>query len=231
MFFRRPQALGGDQQRLPAAWRDDGVRKALGGSDSAAPTSDRSTARTQRLEAVLWLAGEPLTPQRLGRLAGLKGPGEAKKLLDQLRRRLAARRSSLEIAEIAGGYRLMTRPAYAPWIERREGVEKTSANGPKLSPAAAETLAVVAYRQPVVRAEVESIRGVGCGDLLRQLLEVDLLRIVGRSEELGKPLLYGTTGRFLEVYGLGSLDDLPGRNEGAEDAGPTKQNAANSGAA
>ncbi len=231
MFDRRPQGLGGDDPRLPAVWRDRGVREALNPLPEAQTTAPRSAARAQRLEAVLWLAGEPLTPQRLSRLAGLKGPGEVKTLLEGLRRRLTARRSALELTEVAGGFRLMTRPAYAPWIERREGLEKVSINGPKLSPAAAETLAVVAYRQPVVRAEVESIRGVGCGDILRQLLELDLLRIVGRSEELGKPLLYGTTGRFLEAYGLGNLNDLPGHDEGAENAGPTKQNAANNGAA
>ncbi|QDT70845.1 hypothetical protein MalM25_38010 [Planctomycetes bacterium MalM25] len=231
MFDRRPTGLGGGDPRLPAVWRDAGVRGALDPNEDTPSVPTRSTARAQRLEAVLWLATEPLTPQRLSRMAGLKGPGEAKKLLQELHRRLAARRSALAITEVAGGFRLMTRPAYAPWIERREGLENVSANGPKLSPAAGETLAIVAYRQPTVRAEVESIRGVGCGDILRQLLELDLLRIVGRSEELGKPLLYGTTGRFLEVYGLGSLDDLPGRNEGAENAGPTKQNAATSGAA
>jgi segregation and condensation protein B len=72
-----------------------------------------------------------------------------------------------------------------------------------------ETLAVVAYRQPVLRAEVEAIRGVACGEILRQLMDRDLLRIVGRSEELGRPLRYGTTKRFLEVYGLSNLDQLP----------------------
>lgn len=232
MYDRRPTGLnGGGDPRLPNAWRDSGVRKAIDRGDDAPPTPTRNAARAQRLEAVLWLATEPLTPQRLSRMAGLKGVGETKKLLQELKRRLAARRSALEITEVAGGFRLMTRPAYAPWIERREGLENLSANGPKLSPAAAESLAIVAYRQPAMRAEVESIRGVGCGEILRQLLELDLLRIVGRSEELGRPLLYGTTGRFLEVYGLGSLDDLPGRNEGAENAGPTKQNEATNGAA
>ena len=79
----------------------------------------------------------------------------------------------------------------------------------RLSPPALETLAVVAYRQPVLRAEVEAIRGVACGEILRQLMDRDLLRIVGRSEELGRPLWYGTTKRFLEVFGLCNLDQLP----------------------
>lgn len=183
----------------------------------------QSQSRVARVEAALGIAGEPLTLRRLVRVAGLESVGEARKLLDELKQRLVARRSGLEVVQIAGGIRLMTRPALAPWLERfnhRPG-EKTSTNKRGLSLAAAETLAIVAYRQPTVRAEVEAIRGVGCGEVLRQLLDNDLLRIVGRSEELGKPLLYGTTGRFLELYGLGNLDDLPGRGEGAGGAGPT----------
>ena len=123
---------------------------------------------------------------------------------------------------------MTTRPAYSPWLGR---FADPAAGSTRLSGAAAETLAIVAYRQPVVRAEVEAIRGVGCGEVLRQLLEVDLLRIVGRSEQLGRPLLYGTTGRFLELYGLGSLDDLPGCGEGTGKAGPTTNNAADDNAA
>jgi segregation and condensation protein B len=91
----------------------------------------------------------------------------------------------------------------------------------RLSAPAMETLAVVAYRQPVLRAEVEAIRGVQCGEILRQLMERDLVRIAGRSEELGRPFLYGTTRRFLEVFGLRHLDELP-RAELAQADGPTK---------
>lgn len=204
---------------------------ALRESENAVTASSKS--RVARVEAALWLAGEPLTLRRLARVAGLEGVGEARRLLGELSRRLTARRSALAVIEVAGGVRLMTRPAYAPWLERFAGSagEKTSIKGVRLSQAAAETLTIVAYRQPTVRAEVEAIRGVGCGDVLRQLLDNDLLRIVGRSEELGKPLLYGTTGRFLELYGLGSLDDLPGRDECAGRDEPSKHNAADDNAA
>ncbi len=173
------------------------------------------------VEAVLWVAQEPLTLKKLMAVTGAPGVAEVRAAISELRRRLVARRSSIELVEVAGGLRLTTRPAYAPWLQR---LFEGPAAGVRLSGAAAETLAIVAYRQPVVRAEVEAIRGVGCGEVLRQLLEVDLLRIVGRSEELGRPLLYGTTGRFLELYGLGSLDDLPGRGEGADPVGPTTHN-------
>lgn len=175
------------------------------------------------VEAVLWAAQEPLTLKKLAAAAGASGVAEARSAVAELRRRFAARRSAIDLVEVAGGLRLTTRPGYEPWLQKL--FEGPSA-GVRLSSAAAETLAIVAYRQPVVRAEVEAIRGVGCGEVLRQLLESDLLRIVGRSEELGRPLLYGTTGRFLELYGLGSLEDLPGRGEGADGAGPTTDNAA-----
>ena len=127
------------------------------------------------------------------------------------------------MAEVAGGRRLLTRPAYEPWLTKLQ--KETSDDSFRLSWPALEVLAIAAYRQPVLRAEVEAIRGVGCGELLRQLLDTDLLRIVGRSPELGRPLLYGTTERFLELFGLGGLDDLPGQSASAGEACPTKHNA------
>jgi segregation and condensation protein B len=100
---------------------------------------------------------------------------------------------------------LMTRPKFAPWLRRLHGSQVEV----RLSAPAVETLAVVAYRQPVLRADIEAVRGVQCGEILRQLMERDLVRIVGRSEELGRPLLYGTTKRFLQVFGLRHLEELP----------------------
>jgi segregation and condensation protein B len=174
----------------------------------------------------LWLAQGPLPMRRLAQAAGLDGVAEARELLGALRRQLAIRQSAIEVVEVAGGVRLMTRPVFEPWLAKLAGTEsKTHSEEPRLSGPALEALAIVAYRQPAVRAEVEAIRGVGCGELLRQLLEADLLRIVGRSEELGKPLLYGTTDRFLEVFGLRNLDGLPQPGEAAEGPEPTKQNA------
>jgi segregation and condensation protein B len=99
----------------------------------------------------------------------------------------------------------MSRPEFAPWLRSLVPREQEI----RLSPPALETLAVVAYRQPILRAEVEAIRGVACGEILRQLMDRDLLRIVGRSEELGRPLWYGTTKRFLQVFGLRDLEQLP----------------------
>jgi segregation and condensation protein B len=129
--------------------------------------------------------------------------------LGQLRRQYDKRGSSFQLEQLAGGYQLMTRPKFAPWLRSLAPTEREI----RLSAPALETLAVVAYRQPVLRAEVEAIRGVACGEILRQLMERDLLRIVGRSEELGRPLRYGTTKRFLEVFGLCNLDQLPFWNQ------------------
>jgi segregation and condensation protein B len=124
--------------------------------------------------------------------------------------------------ELAGGFQLMTRAKFAGWLRRLQA-------GPvelRLSAPALETLAVVAYRQPVMRAQIEAIRGVDCGEILRQLMERNLVRAAGRADELGRPYLYATTKRFLQVFGLRDLDDLPRaeqlRNPAAESP-PTQQ--------
>jgi segregation and condensation protein B len=157
------------------------------------------------LEAVLFSAKEPLSPRKLAQLASLADGTEARTLLMELRVRNDRRRRAFQVEQVAGGYQLLTRPQFAPWLRPIAGaIEEMGLSAPAM-----ETLAVVAYRQPVLRAEVEAIRGVACGEILRQLMDRDLLRIVGRSEELGRPLWYGTTRRFLQVFGLSQLDELP----------------------
>jgi len=158
-----------------------------------------------RVEAVLFLSREPLVSRRIAELADLADGTQARTLIRRLNRLYDDAGAAVRVEEVAGGYQLLTRPMFAPLL-KRIAVASIEA---RLSAPAMETLAVVAYRQPILRAEIESIRGVGCEDMLRQLLERDLVRIVGRSEDLGRPLLYGTTKRFLEVYGLRSLDELP----------------------
>ena len=106
---------------------------------------------------------------------------------------------------MAGGFQLLTRPIYHPWLLRL----RRTGNELKLSPAARETLAIIAYRQPIMRADIESIRGVQCGDMLRVLMEKGLVRIAGRHDSLGRPVLYGTTRKFLQAFGLKSVQDLP----------------------
>jgi segregation and condensation protein B len=157
------------------------------------------------LEAVLFLAREPLTLRKLANLANLADATEARSLLNQLRVGYEKRGGAFQVAQVAGGFQLLSRREFASWLRPQAAAESEI----RLSTPALETLAVVAYRQPVLRAEVEAIRGVACGEILRQLMDRDLLRIVGRSEELGRPLRYGTTKRFLQVFGLSSVDELP----------------------
>jgi segregation and condensation protein B len=163
------------------------------------------SARRSRLEAVLFLAREPLALRKLAQSANLADATEARTLLAELHKSYNARGCVFQVEQLAGGYQLRTRPKFAAWL--RPLVPESEQI--RLTPPALETLAVVAYRQPVLRADVEAIRGVACGEILRQLMDRDLLRIVGRSEELGRPLWYGTTKRFLEVFGLCSLNELP----------------------
>ena len=116
---------------------------------------------------------------------------------------------SFRIERVAGGLQMLTLPSFVEDITRLKGVRNQS----KLSQAALETLAIIAYRQPILRADLESIRGVACGEVLRGLMERRLVRIAGRAEELGRPMLYGTTKEFLEIFGLATLDDLPQAKE------------------
>ncbi|MGH7131220.1 MAG: SMC-Scp complex subunit ScpB [Phycisphaerales bacterium] len=112
---------------------------------------------------------------------------------------------TFRVEPVAGAYRLMTRPDYSQLIATFHGQGASS----RLSKAAVETLAIIAYKQPATRAQLEAVRGVACGEVLRSLMERRLVTIVGRAEELGRPILYGTTRSFLEAFGLSSLKDLP----------------------
>jgi segregation and condensation protein B len=158
-----------------------------------------------RLEAALFLAREPLSTRRLAKLARLADGTRARVLLRELRRLQDASGTAIRVEQIAGGFQLLSRAAFGPWIRRLQ--EHPFAT--RLSAAGLETLAIVAYRQPVTRAEIEAIRGVGSEEMLRQLLERDLVAVGGRVEELGRPNVYVTTRRFLAVFGLAQLEELP----------------------
>jgi segregation and condensation protein B len=158
-----------------------------------------------RLEAALFLAREPLTTRRLAKLARLDDGTRARALIRELRQLQEASGSAVRVESLAGGFQLLTRSAFGPWVKRL--LEQPA--GGRLSTAALETLAIVAYRQPVTRAEIEAIRGAGSEELLRQLLERDLAAIGGRAEELGRPNVYVTTRRFLAAFGLARIEDLP----------------------
>jgi segregation and condensation protein B len=170
--------------------------------------ADSLTAAAQdlaRLEAVLFLAREPLTSRRLSQYANLADGTQARTLVRRLNEQYDAAHRAFRVEHVAGGYQLLTRQKLAPWLRRLAHVPGES----RLSAPALETLAVIAYRQPVPRADIEAIRGVNCGEILRQLMDRDLVRIGSRSHELGRPYLYATTKRFLELFGLNQIDDLP----------------------
>jgi segregation and condensation protein B len=176
------------------------VQQRLGTADAWARDS-----RTAGLEAVLFLAREPVSSRKLAQFAGLADGTEARTLIRRLNRWYDETGSAFRAEELAGGFQLLSRPQFGAWLRRlyESPVEI------RLSAPALETLAVVAYRQPVLRAEIDAIRGVDCGEILRQLMDRDLLRTAGRADELGRPYRYATTKRFLQVFGLRHLDDLP----------------------
>jgi segregation and condensation protein B len=167
------------------------------------------TPLAQLLEAALFSAARPLTVEELGTLDADATHADVRTALDLLREHYDFDQHGVELVELAGGYQILTRPVHAATIERAQFSVRT----PKLTAATLETLAVIAYRQPVGRAEIEEIRGVAAGGVLRSLQERGLIEVVGRSEGMGRPLLYGTTPLFLELLGLRDLTDLPKADE------------------
>ncbi|MBI4878195.1 MAG: SMC-Scp complex subunit ScpB [Planctomycetes bacterium] len=157
------------------------------------------------VEALLFSTADALSAARLAEAAGGVSPRRVQCAIERLRAHYAATLRAFDIHEIAGGYRLYSRPEFQEHVSRLERVRAPE----KLSAAALETLAIVAYRQPLVRAEIDAIRGVQCGPVLRSLIDRKLIRVVGRSDQPGRPLLYGTTKRFLDHFGLASVKDLP----------------------
>ncbi|MBL8990984.1 MAG: SMC-Scp complex subunit ScpB [Phycisphaerae bacterium] len=190
------------------------------------------------IEAVLITSGRAVSPHRLAVATGLEQPGPddpavapaptdspaaptARKrrskasgpasadliraAIDQLNRQYEATGRAFRIEAVAGGFRLMTLPEFATAVKAYHGAGAAH----RLSKAAIETLAIIAYKQPLTRAHIEAIRGVACGDLLKTLIDRKLVTIAGRAEELGRPLLYATSRQFLEAFGLASLKDLP----------------------
>jgi len=156
------------------------------------------------VETLLFVAEEPLSPERFKKLLVQAEVPEIRAALEALQADYEARRGGFYLAEVAGGYQLRTRPEYTGWVRRLIDPKPV-----RLSKAALETLAIIAYKQPIIRADVEHIRGVDCGGVLRQLLERKLVRVLGRREIPGRPLIYATTRRFLETFDLKDLKDLP----------------------
>ncbi|GAB4388426.1 MAG: SMC-Scp complex subunit ScpB [Thermodesulfovibrionales bacterium] len=156
------------------------------------------------VEAVLFLSGEPVAPSELKAATGLQ-EDEIRDLLEELVSDYAERDGGVVISRIAGGYQMHTNPGCGEMLRMYKGAAKAQ----KLSLPALETLAIIAYRQPIIKAEIEDLRGVNTDGVLKTLVDRRLVKIVGRKEAPGKPLLYGTTREFLEYFGLKDLSELP----------------------
>jgi segregation and condensation protein B len=197
-----PQFNADGEELLPGIEADPGAGEQL--------TDDELL---QSVAALIFASPDPLTERRLVQL--LEGPRieRVRKAIDQVQERLTASGLPIELKRIAGGATLLTRPEYAETVQRLFKVRKNE----RLSAAALETLAVVAYRQPVTKAEIEAIRGVQAGPMLRTLVDRGFARVDGRADVPGHPLQYGTTKLFLDRFGLASLEDLPRDGELAKD--------------
>jgi segregation and condensation protein B len=157
------------------------------------------------IEALLFVHQHPLTVDNILKvMEDDAGKKKIQEILDELVDEYGEMGRSFHLAQVSGGYQLRTKADYAPWIKRLRKVKPM-----RLSQSSLEALAIVAYRQPIVRAEVEQIRGVDSGWVLNSLLEKGLIKILGRKEVAGRPLVYGTSKRFLEVFGLINLSGLP----------------------
>jgi len=172
--------------------------------ESAEPATDLNV-----LEALLFSTHHPLTTQRLADLMELPKQSPLRKAIKALNSAYEESRRSFRIEQVAGGYQMLTLPEHGETLKKLHQKEIDT----KLSKSAVETLAIIAYKQPILRADVEAIRGVMCGETIRSLMEKHLVRIGGRAELPGRPILYGTTKRFLELFGLNTLKDLPQAEE------------------
>lgn len=172
------------------------------------PDQEITTTVESVVEAVLFASDESLTDARLANIVETSAK-QVRQHIKNLNDKYQANNNAFRIEQIAGGYQMLTLSPYNLWLKKLLRVRGDN----KLSPAAMETLAIVAYKQPVMRADIEAIRGVAVGEVIRSLSYKGLVKIVGRAEVLGRPMLYGTTKKFLEVFGLNTLKDLPKAQE------------------
>jgi segregation and condensation protein B len=159
----------------------------------------------QIVEAVLFASDAPLRADEIARADEELDEDRVEQALRALRTHYLESERAFDLVEVAEGYQILTRPEFVPYLDRFDTVPRPS----RLSRPALEALAIIAYRQPIGRLEVEYIRGVGSSGVIRTLQDRDLVEVVGRGEGLGRPLLYGTTQRFLEHFGFRSFEDLP----------------------
>ena len=170
------------------------------------PLENKSPDEVKRIvEALLFAVQEPISVRKICEVVEDVEAKEIREVIQQLREEYDTHDRVFQIEEIANGFQLLSRPEYHEWISK---IRKKSGES-KLSQQALETLSIIAYKQPIIRVEIEAIRGVQSGQMIRTLIEKGLVKITGRDEVLGRPLLYGTTTKFLDHFGLKSIKDLP----------------------
>lgn len=169
---------------------------------------DRNEAK-RIIEALLFAADMPLPPVKIKTIIGGIDAKVLRDLINELRQEYEQDGHSFALVEIGGGYQIYTRQEYAKWVQELFKGKRSA----KLTAASLETLAIVAYKQPIIKADIESIRGVNVDGVMATLLERNLIQVVGRDSRPGRPLLFGTTPEFLRYFGLGSLSDLPRMEE------------------
>jgi segregation and condensation protein B len=193
-----------ETQDVPETQESDSQTLAEERSEMPEPQEGFEATVESVVEAVLFASDEPLTEARLADIVETNAK-QVREHIESLNAKYEANNNAFRIEQIAGGYQMLTLSPYNYWLKKL--LRARSDN--KLSPAALETLAIIAYKQPIMRADIEAIRGVAVGEVIRSLCYKGLVKIVGRAEVLGRPMLYGTTKRFLEVFGLNTLKDLP----------------------
>ena len=200
-----PAAEPGDEESDPVASdqapQDDA--EAPEESEAVAEAEPEATVESV-IEAILFASDEPLTDSRIANIVETTGK-QVRQSIKDLNARYESNNHAFRIEQIAGGYQMLTLSGYNHWLRKMLRARSDT----KLSPAAMETLAIIAYKQPIIRADIEAIRGVAVGEVIRSLMYKGLVKIVGRAEVLGRPMLYGTTKKFLQIFGLNSLKDLP----------------------
>jgi segregation and condensation protein B len=204
----------GAEERLPRCGESEESVEVIDGpvqdaEDDVSTSETDSPVDTATLEALLFSTHHPLTTAKLAELMQLPKHGMLRKAIKSLNAVYEDSKRSFRIEQVAGGYQMLTLPEHGEALKRLHQKEIDS----KLTKSAVETLAIIAYKQPILRADVEAIRGVACGETIRSLMEKHLVRIGGRAELPGRPILYGTTKRFLELFGLNTLKDLPQAQE------------------
>lgn len=199
------QDVQADTDRQTVQQQDaEDVEDAADASDGESQ-SNKAPINSALLEALLLSTHHPLTAGRLAELMDLAATKPVRQAIKDLNQQYESTGRAFRIEQVAGGFQVLTLPEFGDSLKKLHQKEADA----KLTKAALETLSIIAYKQPILRADVEAIRGCACGETIRSLMEKHLVKIAGRAEEPGRPILYGTTKRFLELFGLNTLKDLP----------------------